>query len=129
MIKTNALANQFVKFGIVGVSNTLIYLLVYYIFIWINVELYLVGNVIGFVVSVFNSYYWNNRFVFKAEKCYDVKSMVKAYISYGITSALSVVFIFILVEKLFVSEMIAPIINLIITIPINFLLNKYWIFR
>ena len=32
---------QLIKFGIVGVSNTAISLIVYYIFIWINQQLYL----------------------------------------------------------------------------------------
>ncbi len=36
---------QFVKFGIVGVSNTLVSLGVYYVFIWIDPAWYLLGNV------------------------------------------------------------------------------------
>jgi putative flippase GtrA len=34
-----------------------------------------------------------------------------------------------MVNYLNISEFIAPILNLIITIPLNFLLNKFWAFR
>ncbi len=56
---------QFMKFGIVGLSNTAISLGIYYLFIWINRNLYLIGNAVGFIVSVLNSYFWNSKFVFK----------------------------------------------------------------
>ena len=62
-----ALVRQFIKFGIVGVSNTLISLAVYYIFVWIDPGLYLWGNVAGWVVSVLNAFYWGNQVVFKSE--------------------------------------------------------------
>ena len=51
---------QFVKFGIVGVSNTAISLIVYYIIYWINPEWYMIGNVAGWVISVANAFFWNN---------------------------------------------------------------------
>lgn len=57
---------QFAKFCLVGVSNTLITLVIYYTFISINSKLYIVGNAVGFVLSVLNSYFWNSRFVFKS---------------------------------------------------------------
>ena len=54
---------QFVKFGIVGVSNTAISLCVYEICIHLGLH-YVLSNGIGLVVSVINAYYWNNRCVF-----------------------------------------------------------------
>ena len=55
---------QFLKFGVVGVGNTLLSLAVYYLFIWINPRLYQAGNAVGWVVSVANAFYWNNKYVF-----------------------------------------------------------------
>lgn len=122
-------AEQFVKFGIVGISNTLISLLIYYIFIFINMDLYIIGSIVGFFVSVLNSYYWNNRYVFKAEERNHVKTIFKTYVSYGISAVLSIVLLVFLVEVCNISEIIAPIINLAITVPLNFLMNKYWAFK
>ena len=60
-------AEQFVKFCLVGFSNTAISYLVYFIFVCIDEKLYLIGNAAGFVVSVLNSYFWNSKFVFKKQ--------------------------------------------------------------
>ena len=57
---------QFVKFGIVGLSNTLISYVVYVVLVFFSVY-YLVASLIGFLVSVINAYYWNDRYVFKVE--------------------------------------------------------------
>ncbi len=128
-MKVHAIADQFVKFGIVGLSNTLLSMLIYYIFISIQVKLYLIGSIIGFIVSVLNSYYWNNQYVFKTEKRNHLAALTKTFLSYGLTSLLSIGLLVGLVEFLNVSEFIAPLINLAITIPLNFLLNKYWAFQ
>ncbi len=124
---------QFFKFGIVGISNTLISLAVYYIFVFINKELYIIGNIAGFLISTINAYFWNNRFVFKnkdkTKENNPRKKIIKTYISYGFTLLLGTALIAIQVEALEIDEKIAPVINLIITVPINFLLNKLWVYR
>lgn len=119
---------QFIKFCLVGVSNTAISLAVYYIFILINRELYIIGNVTGFVISVLNSYFWNSRFVFQ-KKNERGKTILKTFMAYGTTLILGTVLLYVFVELMYVSEFIAPLINLIVTIPINFLLNKLWVMR
>lgn len=123
---------QFIKFGIVGVSNTLISLAVYYIFLWINKDLYLLGNVAGWVVSVANAFYWNNKYVFADDRT-GVWSMItklcKTYLSYGATFLLSTFLLYLEVDIWGWSSAISPLINLLITIPLNFLLNKFWAFQ
>ena len=118
---------QFIKFGIVGVSNTLISLAVYYFLIYLGIN-YLLACSIGFVVSVANAYYWNSRYVFKKSDKNKIRTLLKTYSSYGITFFLSLGLMFLMVDILGISEYIAPLVNLCITIPINFLLNKFWAF-
>ena len=121
---------QFVKFGLVGVSNTLISLAVYYaVVLLLGVEHYILANTLGFVISVINAYIWNSKFVFQKKDCKHGKSFVKVFVSYGSTFLLGTGFLFVLVHYWNVSEMIAPIINLLLTIPLNFLLNKFWAFK
>lgn len=124
---------QFIKFGIVGVSNTLISLAIYYVLVFVNCN-YIVANTIGFIISVLNAYYWNNKYVFKAKdkvktKKDTVKQLIKVYMSYGVTFILSTVLLYIMVDCLDISEYIAPIINLCITVPLNFVMNKLWAFK
>ena len=47
---------QMIKFGLVGASNTLISMAVYYGFVWIYRDYYLAGQVAGFLLSVLNAY-------------------------------------------------------------------------
>ena len=58
---------QFIKFGLVGVSNTLVAWACYYLFLWFDEDLYMVGSVVGTVVSIANAFFWNDKFVFKSD--------------------------------------------------------------
>lgn len=124
------LISQFIKFGMVGLSNTVIHLLVYYFLLWLKIH-YLAANLAGFVISVLNAYYWNRKYVFHSqakekERGNVIKSMLKVYFSYGMTFVLSSVLLLVWVDFFHISSKAAPMINLVITIPFNFLLNKFW---
>ena len=123
------LIKQFLKFGMVGLSNTAISLGIYYLFIAMDKDWYLAGNTVGFIISVLNSYYFNNRFVFKKTQSGHFKPIIKTYIAYGSTFVLSTVLLFIMIEYLKIPETIAPLINLAITVPTNFIINKKWTFK
>ena len=126
--KLKKLVIQFIKFGCVGVSNTLVSLAVYYIFLWLNWNLYL-GNAIGFILGTLNAYIWNSKFVFKKGRCEKNSSVViKTYLSYGFSLLVSEGLLFLWVEILSISDVIAPILNLCVTVPLNFLLNKLWVY-
>lgn len=123
---------QFVKFGLVGVSNTVIAYVVYVLVLQFGVY-YVVANLVGFFVSVINAFYWNNKFVFQSgegEKRNTAKAFLKTLVSYSGTGiVLSNILLVLWVEVIKLPEMIGPLINLLITIPLNFILNKFWAFR
>ena len=68
---------QFVKFGLVGVSNTVVNYAIYLgvlvclraLGVWKGYD-YLAATAAGFVLSVLWSFFWNNKFVFH---CYMYK--------------------------------------------------------
>ena len=131
---------QFVKFGVVGLSNTLISYLIYVISLLIfrNMGIllksgYLVAQVVAFVLSVLWSFYWNNKLVFtlqEGEERSVVKALVKTFISYSFTGLfLSSVLLVLWVQVMHISEFVAPIINLLVTVPLNFIINKLWAFK
>jgi len=119
---------QFVKFGLVGISNTIISLAIYYVLILLGLH-YLVANTIAFVISVLNAYYWSRKFVFVSKNANSGKQIVKVYISYGFTFLLATGLMFLQVDVLEVSTWIAPLVNLCVTVPLNFFLNKFWAFK
>ena len=120
---------QFIKFGIIGASNTIVSTSIYYLFIWMDPKLYFVGNVVGWIVSVFNSFYWNNRFVFTKSEFSWGQKLLRTYLAYGGSFLVGSATLVLLVSVLGVSEWLAPWINLVITIPLNFVLNKFWAFK
>lgn len=131
---------QFIRFGIVGLSNTIISYLIYIVCLKLFERFglflkadYVISSVIAFLLSVLWSFYWNNKYTFKKEngEYRSVwKALFKTYLSYALTGLiLNNIFLYIWVEMLGISKSIAPIINLLVTVPLNFILNKYWAFR
>lgn len=120
---------QFVKFGIVGFSNTVISLLTYYLLVYLGIN-YLIANAAGFILSVINSYFWNSRYVFK-DKTEEsgVRAFSKVFISYFVSFCISSLLIYLFVQILGISEYLAPILRLVVTIPFNYFMNKLWAFK
>ncbi len=123
---------QFVKFGLVGASNALVVYVTYSAFVYLGFP-YLIGNFIAFIISVLNSFYWNNKYVFAqddASRRNVVMTLVKTFIAYGTTGIiLNSVLLIVWIDVLQISQYIAPIINLIITTPLNFVINKFWSYK
>ncbi len=128
---------QFIKFGLVGVSNTVVSYLLNIATLFLMQPLhtnydYIAGNLVSFFLSVLWSYYWNRRFVFRqTDKSASSKgTLLRTYISYGFTGViLNNVLSTFWIHTLGMSKYIAPLLNLIISVPINFLLNKFWAFK
>jgi putative flippase GtrA len=119
---------QFIKFGIVGASNTLISLGVYYLCFYGLRFHYQISNLLAFLISVTNAYFWNSRVVFKVKgnKASRWKAYFRTVLAYGSTYLLSAGLLWLWTEAVGISPGIAPLINLLITIPLNFVLIKKW---
>ncbi len=118
---------QFIKFGIVGLSNAAIGLGTYYLFLWLSWH-YMIANVMSWIISVFNAFFWNSRYVFKTTSTW-IGALCRTYVSYGFSFVLGAILLYIFVEFFKISEVFAPLIVIVITTPLNFLLNKFWTFR
>ncbi len=121
---------QIIKFAIVGMVNNLIYYVVYVVCEYLGMH-YLVGNLLGFSVSIFNAHYWNNKYVFKTSQKRDWwKALVRTYISYASTGiVVSGLLLYLFVDVVGIPHLIAPIICLVITVPVNFIINKKWAYK
>ncbi len=129
---------QFVKFGVVGLSNTavnyavnvgVLLLLRPYALNWD----YVAANVVAFVLSVLWSFYWNNKYVFSiesGERRETWRALLRTYMAYGFTGIiLNNVLSAIWINVLGISKYVAPLLNLTISIPVNFFINKLWAFK
>ena len=123
---------QFIKFALVGVTSTIVSLLIYSFCVYLQVQ-YFIANFLAFVLSVLNSFFWNNKFVFKKnDGAYRnlFYTLLKSYVSYSITGIFfQSLLLFLFIDKLGISKYIAQILCILINLPVNFLLNKYWSYK
>ena len=143
---------QFVKFGLVGISNTVISYVVDMLFfywllgpLWQEGSLRVFGNelpaqdartvlckTLGFIAGVLNSYLLNSRYVFqsKAEKRpHPFRSFLKLAASSLLTSLVLSSFLTLRLQALGLPNYLATLCALAVTIPLNFLFSKFWAFR
>ncbi len=137
-----SLFKEGIRFCIVGVINTVIFYIIYLLFLYIDVNVY-ISYIIAFVVATFHSYILGNLFVFKTkhketgaeisvaagEGLFKGKRFVKVYVAYGFTIVLGLALVWFDVNILGLTEEIAPLINLFVTTPVNFLINKFWAYK
>ena len=132
---------QFIRFGIVGVSNTAISygveMLFFYVLL-VNSPMaqnwkVIVTSAAAFFISVTNSYYWNNRFVFKSGEKKDWRAHARRYVRtvlcYGVTGLFLSPAIKMFLVGREVPYYLASLASLAVTIPLNFALNKFWAFK
>lgn len=147
---------QFLKFGIVGLSNTLISQIIYMIAVALGAH-YIAANVLAFIISVLNAFFWQNKFVFKEEEDKEQrvwwKVLLKTYAAYAFTglllnNLLLIMWIDLIGIERFTPALtelvngfgisisnhdlavdIAPILNIVVNVPINFVINKFWAYR
>lgn len=123
---------QFMKFGTIGAINTVLSYAI------TNGSYYLlhlheqISNIIAFVITVFISFMLNGKFVFtenKEERKF-WKSLLRVYASYSVTGVfLTAILLYIEEEIIGIPHYIATLMNLIVTVPINFILNKFWAYK
>jgi putative flippase GtrA len=119
---------QFFKFGLIGVSNTLLSLAVYYTLVFLGLH-YIAAYTVGFCLSVLNSYYFNSNYVFQRSTQSRLASFTKSFLTYVSTFAIGTFFLYLMVNNLHISDKIAPLINLTFTVPTNFIIHRFWVFR
>lgn len=131
-IKIKELFIQFFKFGIVGAINTILSYVItngcYYL-LSLNEQF---SNIIAFVITVFISFMLNGKFVFnnKQNQRSFWKSLFKVYAAYSITGLFLTAILLYVEERIFgIPHYIATLMNLVITVPINFILNKFWAYK
>lgn len=155
-----AILIQFIKFGIVGVSNTIVSGFIYFLFNQVLFPgVWLLASIVSWVISVLWAFLLQNIFVFKEDANGEHrvwwKTLIKTYTAYAFTGLfLSNVLLFVWVNVIDIAQYCGPIItffarmnigflgdpstfssnmgwflNMIVSIPLNFIINKFWAYR
>lgn len=119
---------QFLKFGIVGVSNTLIFFAVYTVLLKVFGVWYLAASGIGFAVGAVNGFLWNRAWTFKGHVG-DALTPVRwfAVQTSGLLLNLGLVYTF--VEAVGLDELVGQAVTIVIVTVATFFANRAWTFR
>ncbi|KGR90035.1 hypothetical protein CD30_13740 [Ureibacillus massiliensis 4400831 = CIP 108448 = CCUG 49529] len=118
---TRFMNKEFIRFLFVGIFNTVSTYVSYLILLpFLNYNLaYLISYLSGIIIS----FLLNTKYVFKVDISF--KKAIKYPLVYGIQYLLNVVILNLLVGNNLINEVLAPIIVIIISVPITFFLSKY----
>ncbi len=119
---------QFFKFGIVGVINTVSSWIIYYGLLFFKIN-YLIATTVAYFISSIIGYFLNKIWVFKKKEEKKTTSILRYYIVYISSYFLNILCMYILVDILSISKLIAPILVLFVTVPYNFILSRLWVFK
>jgi putative flippase GtrA len=122
------LVSQFVKFGVVGVSNTLIFFLVYTLLLKVFGVWYIAASGIGFAVGAINGFVWNRAWTFRGHVG-DALTPVRWFVvqSSGLLLDLGLVYLF--VDGAGLGKLEGQAVTIVIVTVLTFLANRAWTFR
>lgn len=137
---------QFVIFCLVGVANAVVnfvtYTVVLFLFELCGWDGVLFGirdchihlsTFFGLIAMIFNSYFWNRRVTFRDQGSESTKEgavFLKVAVTYGVVLLLQLLLTRLLWRGLFsLPELLVNPLNQICTLPVSFLLNKFWAYR
>jgi putative flippase GtrA len=119
---------QFVKFGVVGVSNTLLAFTIYTVLLKVFGMWYLAASAIGFVVGAVNGFLLNRRWTF-AGHVGDALTPVRWGIVQGCGLALNEGLLYLFVDDASIEKLLSQAFATAIVTVITFLVNRAWTFR
>jgi putative flippase GtrA len=119
---------QFMKFALVGVSNTLITLLVYTFLLKVVGMWYLAASAIGFICGATNGFLLNRRWTFR-EHVGDALTPVRWAIVQGCGLAVNEGMLYLLVHDAHLEKILAQVAATVIVTVTTFLANRAWTFR
>ena len=120
--------SRFIKFGLVGVLNTIINWILFILLNSMGIY-YIITNIIAYSISTLNSYLWNSKWVFKYTGDNVNQTTFKFIILNIIGLVLNTIILFLLVDIIKLPKIIALIIATGIVMILNYFINKLWVFK
>jgi len=119
---------QFVKFGIVGVSNTLLTFIVYTVLLKVFGVWYLAASAIGFAVGATNGFLLNRRWTFR-EHVGDSYTPLRWATVQGGGLAINEGLLYLFVHDAGLDKLLAQAFATVVVTISTFIVNRAWTFR
>src|SRR5271165_5263589 len=119
---------QFLKFGIVGISNTLLTFIVYTLLLKVFGVQYLLAATIGFICGATNGFLLNRRWTF-AGHVGDSLTPVRWAVVQGGGLGINLLLLYLLVNDAKLDKLLAQALATVVVTVTTFLVNRAWTFR
>lgn len=119
---------QFIKFSIVGSSNTLVDFVVYIFLTRALSVYYMWAAVMAFVVAVTWSFYFNRRWTFRARGRGVRRQYTRFIMANGLSLMLNLSLFYLIVDVYGVYDLVAKAVAGSVVALFNFNLNRLWTF-
>lgn len=120
---------QIIKYGLVGVSNTLITMAV----IWVMMKglgcAEGLSNFTGYVAGLLNSFVWNKQWTFKGSEAGWTKSACRFAIAFAVCYVLQYGLVLLLNHSLPIDHYYNHLIGMVFYTALNFVMNKFYTFK
>lgn len=119
---------QFAKFGLVGISNTLLFLLVYTLLFELLGVWYVGASAIGFAVGAVNGFLWNRAWTFKGHVG-DALTPVRWFVVQGCGLLGNSALVYLFVDGAHMGKLGGQGLTIAIVTVLTFIANRSWTFR
>jgi putative flippase GtrA len=119
---------QFIKFGTVGISNTLLNFAIYTLLLKVFSVWYLAAAAIGFAVGAVNGFLWNRKWTFRGHVG-DALTPVRWAVVQGCGLGLNEGLLYLWVAGVGVDKLVGQALSIVVVTTVTFLANRAWTFR
>ncbi len=120
---------QLVRFAIVGASGYAVNLILYALLVRVLGVEYLVAETVAWIVAAANNFVWNRHWTFKAGAGQVHGQAARFFIVTLVALGVNLLVLRILVQSAGMDKVLAEVLALAASTPLNFLGNKLWSFR
>lgn len=125
MIREFLLKREFGRFLVVGCANTVFaYSLYFLLNMWMHYQL---AYALAYMAGIFFSYWLNTQWVFRAAMNW--RSFFSFPLVYVFQYSMNALLLHVLVEMFDLSEWLSPMLVIVISIPVTFVMSRYVIKR
>lgn len=118
---------KFIKFSFVGVINTIVFYVIYFILLQLDFS-YVVSLTVGTIAGIINSFLWNKFYTFKSKKL-SLSETLKFLAVAGVQYVVNLAVVHICVSYIGISAELAGIIAICISVFVSYFGHKFWTFK
>lgn len=125
----NNAIKQAIKYGVVGLSNTLITMIVIFVMMKLLGCREGLSNLSGYVAGLLNSFVWNKQWTFKGSETGWKKGAVRFGAAFVVCYVLQYVLVMVLNHQLTIDHYYNHLLGMAFYTVLNFLMNKFYTFK